>query len=94
MKISNILEIKIEDATFTFRKPTLKFLLELQGLNSFDYIAKVLNSLIKIEGLHDENDQPISQSNGVDLPLELVTNIVSKWNEHNFKQNQEQEKKS
>lgn len=81
MIVKKAFKVEVDGATFHFSKPTKRDFEKLKEENSkFDLIW---DRLIKIEGLKDEDGQSIEYSADmvIDLPIDIVTEIVKGWRE-------------
>lgn len=80
MKIQKEMVVEVEGARFYFEKPGRKdIFLAPAGTN--DQIEAMLGKLRRVEGLVDEDGQPITDLTSVDLPIDAVLQIFRGWNE-------------
>ena len=96
MIIDRNLVIEIDNAKFHFTKPNLRFLLEIEKLkNSSEYIGRVFSTLHKVEGLTDPDGKEfqVEETLYLDLPFEIVQDIIQEWNKAAFGTKEAEEKK-
>lgn len=82
MKITSNVSVAVDGATFIFKKPSLKDLLELKGKGYEEELKGVFARLLKVEGLEDSDGVSMT-AEGVrqlDLPLDAVRAIMTAYN--------------
>lgn len=78
MKIESTFVIELDGATFVFKKPTMKELLQAKDMNFTDF---VFGKLVEVQGLSNGNaDLCVEEVKTLDLPVDAVMKIVNEWN--------------
>lgn len=99
MIIRKTIQVKIEDAVFTFKKPNMKFLLELdslKGKGGFQVIEHIFKSLERVTGLINEENEDIKndQELFLNLPFDIINQVVNQWNIEVYGKPEAEEKKA
>ena len=83
MKIENTFSFEINGAKFTFKRPTVKDLLQIDKENPLNNIILIMEKLVSVTGLEYSSGEAVGleEVRSADLDVGTINLIMHGWNE-------------